>query len=132
MLLLGWGAAQTQPIFLSTLFCWQLSLGSCAGRWSGPQSSGKLTKEGAGKGEGEEGRDVHEIDFCSPCFHKLAHQQSSISQTYDVNGTRQSNPIPLLHLSHYLMYFLCVFLFLSPTEMHSPNIFILTSLAALL
>lgn len=85
MLLLGWVAAQTQPIFLSPLFRWQLSVGSYAGQWSGPQSSGKLTKEGRkeGEGKGEEGRDIHEIHLCSSHFHMLAYQQSS--QTYYMN-----------------------------------------------
>ncbi|KAK2519411.1 hypothetical protein Q9966_013909 [Columba livia] len=72
-----------------------LSLGSCAG---GRQSSGKLTKEsrkeGAGKWKGEDGRAVHEIQFCSPGFYKLAHQQSFISDMLDEQNwerTEQEN-----------------------------------------
>lgn len=126
MLLLGWGAAQPQHMLLSHLFCWQLSLGSCACRWwPGHQSSGKLTKEsrkeGAGKWKGEDGRADHEIQFCSPGFYKLAHQQSFFS---DMLHEQKWIAWPNHHLSHYLMYFfrsLLISFLLAQSKYFHPN-----------
>lgn len=121
MLLLGWGPAQTQTTFLP-LSCWQFSLDSCAGRWSGPQKG----EEGRGR---EKGCPWEPLVLVSTSWLSNNH----LSQTYCMNWSGRSNPIPLLHLSHSLLYFfMCLLGFFFFTEMHSPNIFILTNLAALL
>lgn len=107
------------------LSCWQFSLDSCAGRWSGPQKG----EEGRGRERGrEKGCPWEPLVLVSMNWLSSNH----LSQRYCTNWSGQSDPMPLLHLSHYLMYFFMCLLVFSLTEMNSPNIFILTNLAALL
>lgn len=124
MLLLGWGPHKSKPPSCP-LSCWQFSLDSCTGRWSGPQ-------------KGEEGRDSERGREKGFSWEPLVLVSTSwlsnnhVSQTCCMNWSEWSDPIPLLHLSHYLMHFFMCLLVFFLTEMHSPNIFILTNLPALL
>lgn len=119
------GLHKPKPHFCP-LSCWQFSLDSWAGRWAGPQKG----EEGRARERGtEKGCPWEPLLLVSTSWLSNNH----LSQTYCMNWSGWSDPIPLLHLSHYIMYFfMCLLGFFFLTEMHSPDIFILTNFAALL
>lgn len=105
--------------------CWQFSLESCSGRWSGPQKR----EEGRGRERGrEKGCPWEPLVLVSTSWLSSNH----LSQTSCMSWSGQSDPILLLCVSHYIMYFFMCLLVSFLTEMHSPNIFMLTNLTALL
>lgn len=97
------------------LSCWQFSLDSCAGRWSGPQKG----EEGRGGERGrEKGCPWEPLVLVSMNWLSSNH----FSQTYCTNWSGQSDPMPLLHLSHYLIYFfMCLLVF--PSQRSTVQIF---------
>lgn len=98
--------------------------------WRAVQASGLVPRKGRKEraGKGGERSDVLENHLSlfpqagSPTIICLRH----------LAWIGRSDPIPLLRISHYLMYFFMCLLVSFLTEMHSPNIFMLTNLTALL
>lgn len=91
------GLHKPKPHFCP-LSCWQFSLDSWAGRWAGPQKG----EEGRARERGtEKGCPWEPLLLVSTSWLSNNH----LSQTYCMNWSGWSDPIPLLHLSHHIMYF---------------------------
>lgn len=120
----------------ATITCAVVGLGACtnpnhipvpspvgSSAWIAVQAGGLVP----GKGE----REGMSLRATSPCFHELALQQSPLSDIlYKLKWTKWPNASSPSQSLSYI--FLCVSSCFSLTEKHSPNIFILTNLAALL
>lgn len=135
--LAGPGGLPTPNAHFRPLFCYCLIWGSCAVRWSAPQSSRMLTKEGRREREGEGHRkeEVQEWEWEWEWERKkLLWVRSTFAVDLSNNLRLElrwrewsdlSYPLSFMYF-HCFMYFF-MYLISFSAEMHSSNIFILFS-----